>query len=102
MTDKFYFRPVIPLLLSMILGIAFGSWFPGYKTWTYPLIFLCLLLIPYIIQKRKTAFISPIILFIGLGYLSIQSWVAPEFPPNHIIHFTDTHPWKIIGIIHRT
>jgi len=99
MTDKFYARPVIPLLLSMVWGIALGSRFPGHKAGAYLLISLCLAFILYIIIKKKDVLTSPLILFFALGYLSIQSWVAPGFPPHHIIHFTDTQPRKIVGII---
>ena len=102
MTAKIYSRPVIPLLASMISGIASGSWFPGYRVWSYSVIFVCAALILYLIKQKKTVFISPIILFIALGYLSIQPWVSPRFPSNHVINFADTHKWKIVGVIDKS
>ncbi len=92
-------RPLIPLLISMIFGIALGSWFSGHGAWVYPVIFLCACITFYAIKERKTFFILPLVLFLALGYLSIQPWVAPKFPSNHIINFVNTHPWKIVGII---
>ena len=98
-TNNLYSRPVFPLLLSIISGISFGSWFPRHDTLAYPVIILCLCLLFYDIIKKKIAFIWPILLFSALGYLSIQPWIVPNFPSNHIIHFTNSNPWKIVGII---
>ena len=97
--DNLYSRPVFPLLFSIISGIALGAWFPRHDVWVVPVIILCSCLLFYDIVKKKIAFISPILLFSALGYLSIQPWVVPNFPSNHIIHFANSHPWKIVGII---
>ncbi len=76
-----------------------GTWFPGQSFCAYILVSICAGIIIWHIQQKNTGFVSPIFLFLALGYLSIQSWVAPEFPPNHVIHFTDTHPWQIVGVV---
>ncbi len=99
MTDNIYFRPVVPLLLSMISGIAAGSWLPGHDVLAYVVVSISICLIFHAIRKNRTVIILPIVLFVVLGYLSIQSWVMPNFPPNHVIHYFDTHPWKIAGVI---
>jgi competence protein ComEC len=98
-TTTIYSRPVIPLLLSMIPGIAAGAWFPGYGTWMVIAVSLCAAALIFLIRKKSTARTVPLILLFALGYLSIQPWAAPKFPANHIIHFTDDHPWRITGII---
>ena len=94
-----YFRPVVPLLLSMISGIAAGSRFPGHAVCAYlpTCVFICLILNS--IYRNKNVVFLPLILFFAVGYLSIQSWVVPNFPPNHVIHHFDTHPWKVAGVI---
>ncbi len=99
MTDNVYFRPVVPLLLSMISGIAAGSWFSGHAVCAYLVtcVFICLILNS--IYRNKNVVFLPLILFFALGYLSIQSWVVPNFPPNHVIHYFDTHSWKVAGVI---
>ncbi|UCD31705.1 MAG: DUF4131 domain-containing protein, partial [Desulfobacterales bacterium] len=51
------------------------------------------------IKQRKPMVVSPIILFAALGYLSIQSWIAPDFPTHHIIHYADTQVREIVGIV---
>ncbi len=99
MTDKLYSRPVIPLLLSMMSGIASGVWFPGHGTWAYIVVSVFACLIFYAIAKRKTVVFSPIVLFLSLGYLSVQSWVVPDLPSHHVVRFADTDPWEITGVI---
>jgi competence protein ComEC len=95
----FYSRPVIPLLLSMISGIVVGTWFPGHGTWMVIVVLVCAVTLFFFIRKKRTPKLFPLVLLIVLGYLSIQPWVFPTFPSNHVIHFMDTHPWKITGVI---
>ncbi|MCJ7615795.1 MAG: ComEC family competence protein, partial [Desulfobacterales bacterium] len=99
MTSRIYSRPIIPILLSMILGLSFGSWLPGYDVCAYFIIFICTGLIIYFILKRKTVLILAVILFFAFGYISLQSWIAPKFPSNHITNFLDSRKWKIVGLI---
>jgi len=82
-----------------MLGIACGSWLPGYKGYAYFVIFVFTGLILYFILQRKTALILPVILFFAFGYLAIQPWVAPKFPSNHITNFLDSRKWRIVGLI---
>jgi len=98
-TTTFYSRPVIPLFLSMISGIVIGARFPEYGTWVVIVVLVCAATIFFFIRKKKPPKFFPLVLLIALGYLSIQPWVLPMFPPNHVIHFMDTHPWKITGVI---
>ena len=97
--EKIYSRPIISFLVSMISGIALGSQFPSYALWLCLIIVVCAGFILYLIKQKKTALLSPIILFIAIGYISIQPWVVPKLPSNHIIHFVDSHKWKIVGTI---
>ena len=94
-----YFRPVVPLLFSMISGIAAGSQFSGHGVCACLIAFVFLCLILYCLYKNRNVIFIPIVLFFALGYLSIQSWMAPKFPPHHIIHFENAHSWKIAGVI---
>ena len=99
MTIKIYSRPVIPVLVSLILGIACGSWLPGHKVYAYFVILVSTGLTLYFILNKKTVLILPAILFFAFGYLSLQSWVAPKFPSNHITNFLDSQKWRIVGLI---
>lgn len=49
-------------------------------------------------QGRASRYI-PILLFVFLGYLSIQPWLSPRIPANHIKHFTGSRRWEILGQI---
>jgi competence protein ComEC len=99
MTDNIYFRPAIPLLTSLICGILFGSGLAGYEIWAMAAAIVCAGFCLRQIFRKKTAFILPILLFVFLGYLSVQPWVSPRLPANHILHYTDTHRWDITGRI---
>ncbi len=97
--ETFYSRPVVPLLLSMISGIVVGAWFSGHGLWVVIVALVCSSALIFFIRKKRTPKLFPLVLFVALGYLSIQPWVLPTFPSNHVIHFMDTHPWKITGVI---
>jgi competence protein ComEC len=99
MIRRTYSRPLIPILVSLILGLACGSWLPGYGICAYFIILLCTGLILYLILQKKTALILPVILFFAFGYLSLQPWVAPKFPSNHITNFLDSQKRRIVGLI---
>ena len=102
MIDKVYSRPIIPLLISMISGIVLGDAVPGHSGWSYLLASIsggwifCRIILKSFPKKN---FFVPIILFFALGYLLIQPSTSPHFPSNHIIHFTDSNKWKIVGTI---
>ena len=99
MSDTIYFRPIIPLLLALIAGITLGSWIPGYRLQAGLLILLCIVSISFFILKQKPAFIFPLVLFTAAGYLCIQPWLSAKFPSDHVVHFCDTHPFEIVGVI---
>ncbi len=99
MACRIYSRPIIPLLISMIFGIVSGSRFPGNSIWAYSIIFLCACLIVVQAVYKKNLSVLPLVIFFAFGYLLIQPWVAPKFPSNHIMHFTDNHRWKIVGVV---
>ena len=102
MIDKVYSRPIIPLLISMISGIVLGDAVPGHSAWLYLLVSItggwifCRIILK---SFPKKDFCVPFILFFALGYLLIQPSASPQFPSNHIIHFTDSYKWKIVGTI---
>jgi len=98
-TTTFYSRQVIPLLLSMISGIVVGAWFPGHGIWMIIVVFVCAAALFFFILKNRSSKLFPLGLLIALGYLSIQPWICPAFPSNHVIHFMDTHAWRITGVI---
>lgn len=99
MNDRIYFRPLIPLLMSLMVGILLGSRIPGFTIGIGLLTAIwggvCLL---GIFRGRPSRFL-PILLFVFLGYLSIQPWLSPRIPAHHIKHYTGTQRWEILGQI---
>jgi competence protein ComEC len=83
----------------MISGIVVGARFPGNAIWMIIVVLICAATLLFFIFKNRTSIFFPLGLFIALGYLSIQPWICPAFPSNHVIQFMDTHPWKITGVI---
>jgi competence protein ComEC len=99
MLRQVYARPIIPLLISLISGIVLGCYLPGHT--------IAMLVIGIFVSGRiainiiyqKAAGLTPLVLLFALGYLSLQPWISPKFPPNHIQHFSDETPWQIVGVV---
>lgn len=94
-----YSRPVIPLLLSLIIGIFLGDRNPHFKEAAYLCLFAGIIFGILGIIRRRSAILSPLIIFLSLGYLSILPWAKPDLPANHVAHVTSTQPYQITGII---
>ncbi|MDP2644628.1 MAG: DNA internalization-related competence protein ComEC/Rec2 [Desulfobacterales bacterium] len=99
MTENYFNRPVIPLLVSLICGICLGSRFWGQDAWAYAVMAGATLWSLLIIRQEKTAVLSPMVVLVCLGYLLIQPWIVPRFPPDHVIHFAGKLPTQITGVI---
>jgi len=99
MTAAIYFRPAIPLLISLICGIILGSEFKGLEYGIGAALVVTAACIGRQIYCRQGGAIFPILFFAALGYLSISPWVQPGFPANHIIHYAGPERWDITGKI---
>ncbi len=98
----FYARPVVPILLAWMTGVCAGALLPGRVAPAWGLIALGFFWTLRRAFRKRGATIGPLLLFTGLGCLSIQPWLAPRFPDNHVIRFADgaTH-WRIAGAAER-
>jgi hypothetical protein len=95
MVSHFYFRPIATLLISLMGGIVLGGQFPGYTIGTLAIVFFSTGFIGINLIRKKAVGLSPIILYVALGYVAVQPWIAPHFPANHIQNFSDetqSHP----------
>ncbi|MBA3028919.1 MAG: ComEC family competence protein [Desulfobacteraceae bacterium] len=97
--EKIYSRPLIPLLISFMAGIAAGYLLPCYAPLLYPAKGFSVLVVLAVIFRQGMARFSPLVLFLCLGYFSIQLWVAPDFPENHVTRYMDQREWEITGEI---
>ena len=96
-------RP-LPLILSgYIAGVCAGSFLPFSYLWLIAAILTgCLLLLLCLASGRgKEAVIVSLLIFAFLGWLFMGKTVHPDFPPNHLIHFTDDQRYTIEGVLHR-
>lgn len=97
--ERIYFRPVIPLVISLMAGIGAGYLLPGQRLVFYFLAGVSLGVLLRVVFKKKSACFSPLVLFFSLGYLSLQPWMAPDFPQNHVTRYMDGMAWEIYGKI---
>ncbi len=93
------YRPIIWLTISIIVGILAGEAFPGYGQWVFLSSVAVGLALLICLKRKIPALLLPLFFFAGIGYLSIQPWVAPRFPDHHIRHFVDSKARKITGTI---
>ena len=92
-----YARPILPLLLSLIAGILLGEHLPGYPLPAWGFALACTALIVHAFFRGAGPRFAPILLFLALGYLSIQPWLAPRLPTHHVSRFADGSVWRITG-----
>ncbi|MEZ4529248.1 MAG: ComEC/Rec2 family competence protein, partial [Desulfobacterales bacterium] len=99
MQDPVFFRPLVPLVFAIISGMVCGEQYPGQGRYAWILLILCALVIFFAILRKRHLLIPPVLLFFCLGYLSIQQWTAPSFPPEHIVFHTGPKYRKICGTV---
>jgi len=51
------------------------------------------------IVRRQSGRFMPLFAAALLGYLAIQPWSSPLFPPDHIVHYAGTEKWTISGLV---
>lgn len=89
MNATFYARPLIALTAALALGAAGGGVVPGL---TLPAIFSAAAAAACVgaqILRRQPGRFSPLALFVLLGYLSLQPWLVPDLPPEHVMNLAD-------------
>ncbi len=99
MKETVHNRPSVPLLICLVIGIISGSELSGYHSAAYILLCAGIGSLLYTIVQKQSGSISLFILFFVLGYISIQPWIAPDFPSNHITAFISTQKTDIVGIV---
>ncbi len=101
--ERFYHRPVVPLLFSLIAGIlarrAFTTPFPHMTLFAWIFILSCLLLLIRSLLRQRPVKAVPLFLFFILGWVAISSWLPPAFPPAAVLPYLDQKPHKISGTV---
>lgn len=99
MFEKAYARPVIPIVLSLMAGITVGDRYPGMEIGGYVGLTGAAVFLAYCLKRRKETRLVPLLIFGLLGYVAIQPWASPRFPPHHVIHHAGSKKWRITGTI---
>lgn len=94
-----YGRPLPALSLAFIAGIVLGARLPGYPLAALGVISGCLGLLIYHIWRVRSMRLTPLLLFLGLGYLALQPWLASRLAPHHIAHLAEQQVEWVEGII---
>jgi competence protein ComEC len=92
-------RPVICLLPALMAGILLGDWLPGVRLGVWLAATGCALATAAAMVRCRTALAAPLLLFVCLGYLSLQPWADPQLPAHHLLHYAGSQKWRIVGRI---
>jgi competence protein ComEC len=99
-TSQFYRLPIIPLLIFFLAGLTAGR-FSSFDPFFYICAWICasaaFLKVISLLANQKTAFLSPLLLFAALGFLSIFPWKHPFFPPAGTADLLDSGYLEIYG-----
>jgi len=96
---EIYHRPLLPMVMALASGILIGGLAPGclYQAAMIGCVALASVTLSWY-RHRRTAW-PPLILAGVLGYGLISPWLPSKLPENHISQFTDSHRWRIEGIV---
>ncbi|MFZ0240790.1 MAG: ComEC/Rec2 family competence protein [Desulfobacterales bacterium] len=94
-----YARPLMPLVMAFMAGIFAGLYRPGLGAAVFCGLAAAGGFMGFDLLRRKNPRLAPLLMFLFLGYLSLQPWTAPDFPPRHIVHFTGQQTWRVTGTV---
>ena len=99
MVSQIYLRPLAALLISLMGGIILGCRFPGHPGGMLTIGLAGAVFMGIHLVRKKNAGLSPLILYVALGYVAVQPWVAPRYSADHIQNFSDETRWQIAGVV---
>jgi competence protein ComEC len=99
MNQGIFFRPIIGFLAPLLCGIAMGAWFDGFIPWVILAVVLSSAHMLRAIAAKRNLVFAPLIFFFSMGYLSVQPWISPSIPGQHISHYAKPVRWTIIGTV---
>lgn len=92
-------RPMLPVAAGLMGGIALGACWPGYESLAWPILLVLTAGMVSCILGRRAATVLPLLFLAAAGYLSVQPWLAPRLPGQHVSRYADQGRWEIQGII---
>jgi len=99
--DRFYFRPLIPLLFVLMAGIAAARTLPGLPWLALAVAIPSGSIILALLLSNRSARVLPLIFFFALGYLCLTPWQLVPNKPDHVSRYTvdKENSWQISGRI---
>jgi competence protein ComEC len=94
-----YFRPVIPVTLSLMAGIILGQCLPGLAVPVLIIVLASAVWLTMCLRQARSVRWSPLMAVMGAGYLAMVPYVSPTHGPHHVVHFLDTGHWRIQGTV---
>lgn len=99
MIDRYWKRTIPPLLVSLMAGIVAGVQYPGAGGACLAAVLAILVAVIHRLVRQRHTRVLPLCLFLGLGYLSIQPYSAPDIPTDHVARYADGSRHRIKGVI---
>ncbi len=97
--DFFYGRPVIPLLFAFIAGILLARYLPGRSLLMTAGAIASAGVMGYALYFKRHPMLSPLILYVCLGYLAFASCTSVASSSDHVIHYLGERYWRITGTV---
>jgi len=94
-----YYRPAIPIALSLMAGILLTQGLPGFVIPALFILLAAVVRLTICLRRDRPARWSPLLATMAAGYLAMVPWVSPAHGPNHVAHFLDTGYWRIHGTV---
>lgn len=93
------YRPLLPITISLVMGIAAGAEWPGHFGWTVAAVMMITPVLWFQTFRQRWTVMLPLLACVCGGYVSIQSYLAPDLSNHHVRHYADKGYWRINGVV---
>ncbi len=94
-----YYRPAIPITLSLMAGILLTQSLPAFVIPAILIMLAAAVRLAICLRRDRPARWSPLLAAMAAGYLAMVPWMSPAHGPNHIVDYLDTGYWRIHGTV---
>lgn len=97
--DAPFYRPAIPLTLSLMAGILLGQGRPGYAVPVLLLFLAAAGRLALRLRRVQAARWTPLLATLAAGYLAMVPWTSPPSGPGALADYLDSGYWRIHGVV---
>ena len=90
-------RPAAFFFLALAAGLVIGDRFPGHFYFLLLGTLVAATIFQFSVLSDLRTLLATAGVFLVLGYVSLQPWVTPELPPDHIKFYADGPRGTLIG-----